>query len=508
MFENLWTSSTTSRRAFNYHEYLKDILYDIDAPAELRQEALNELRQREETGKTLRWLAGLIVLSLLLVFVGQGCLIRHERAHAAHVSAQQPTTKSSTAVPSTTTPSSTAPADAAPSGDAGRAQDAGGYGTMLTATLWAIGWLSGGALVGFLFGIPRIIQPEDIVRADGTKPTAPEASNYRQRVNTNLEQISDWLTKIIVGLGLIELRRLPGLLHRAAEYMTWTGCAVTCPPFAAAIVVTLSILGFFTGYLTTRMFLASAFGRADRAGDSSRYTVRTAPTPRVESGGATSPRSAPAAVAAAQKLINRFESKPATSPSDLRDLAKAQLINGHFDQAIESYRQAVAQFPNDPAVHYEYAVALTRAEGEDSRAAIDQLLEAHKSIRRADTVMKEAIYNALVYLNLFHPDRKGYLDSIRFGEEYLQSHGTGSGELFINLACAYAQAFRDEQIPGKKAQLRDKAVDAMVRAKPFGEWYRQRLVLLLTPDKEKPEGLDDLEVFQSDQKVREVLGLS
>lgn len=51
-----------------------------------------------------------------------------------------------------------------------------------------------GGMIGFLFGVPR-------------KNLAAEANNNRlagrsYTPNTNLEHISDWLTKIIVGVGL------------------------------------------------------------------------------------------------------------------------------------------------------------------------------------------------------------------------------------------------------------------------------------------------------------------
>jgi hypothetical protein len=65
--------------------------------------------------------------------------------------------------------------------------------------LWMVGsaaWLSGTAL-GFLFGVPR-------VRAGD--PVAANATGRASLVpNTNLEQISDWLTKIIVGATLVQL---------------------------------------------------------------------------------------------------------------------------------------------------------------------------------------------------------------------------------------------------------------------------------------------------------------
>jgi hypothetical protein len=62
--------------------------------------------------------------------------------------------------------------------------------------LWMVGaaaWLVGTAL-GFLFGVPRVRASEVEDRPDTA--VVP---------NTNLEQISDWLTKIIVGATLVQL---------------------------------------------------------------------------------------------------------------------------------------------------------------------------------------------------------------------------------------------------------------------------------------------------------------
>src|SRR5687767_9723641 len=62
-----------------------------------------------------------------------------------------------------------------------------------TAVLWALGCLVCGVLLGFLFGIPRSFdQPAPVVPAT---PATAKNSHVAQslRVNTNLEQISDWL---------------------------------------------------------------------------------------------------------------------------------------------------------------------------------------------------------------------------------------------------------------------------------------------------------------------------
>src|SRR5216684_1230684 len=67
--------------------------------------------------------------------------------------------------------------------------------------------LAAGVLIGFLFGIPRTQQKEG-QKSDPTIGSQPGvADGYG--VNTNLEQISDWLTKIIVGVGLVQLTVIP-----------------------------------------------------------------------------------------------------------------------------------------------------------------------------------------------------------------------------------------------------------------------------------------------------------
>lgn len=136
---------------------------------------------------------------------------------------------------------------------------AGASGAVATTYLmWALSCLISGAAVGFLFGIPKILQ------ADRPAEETQAAAAYRQQVNTNLEQISDWLTKIIVGLGLINLTSIPPYLGRMAGLLAAGTGDERNTSFALALIVYFSLLGFLSGYLSTRLFLASAFSKADQ----------------------------------------------------------------------------------------------------------------------------------------------------------------------------------------------------------------------------------------------------
>jgi hypothetical protein len=137
------------------------------------------------------------------------------------------------------------------------------------SALWALSALAFGVLVGFLFGIPKVVQqevPQPNGEAGDDDATTAAGRPYRMRVNTNLEQISDWLTKILVGLGLVEFKQLPGLVSGAAAPLArGLGDEPTDVAIATAIVVYFAFIGLLGGYLLTRMFLAGAMARADRS---------------------------------------------------------------------------------------------------------------------------------------------------------------------------------------------------------------------------------------------------
>lgn len=132
---------------------------------------------------------------------------------------------------------------------------------VLAVEMWSLATYAAGFGIGFLFGIPRVLQSDNPGAAGGS---------YIQRVNTNLEQISDWLTKIIVGLGLVQLQQLPGFLKgislwAAASLPLGRDTSLTqVAAFATAFLVYFVVTGFLAGYLLTRLYLAGAFRRADQ----------------------------------------------------------------------------------------------------------------------------------------------------------------------------------------------------------------------------------------------------
>lgn len=138
----------------------------------------------------------------------------------------------------------------------------GGVAGSLTTVLLGGGSLVVGGTLGFLFAIPRGLSEDTHQQA-----SAGGTRSIDYRANTNLEQISDWLTKILVGVGLTQLTQLPAKLRDAAGALS-AGSAITIDPAGATtlfllVLVYFTTTGFLFGYLWSRVFLAAVFHRAD-----------------------------------------------------------------------------------------------------------------------------------------------------------------------------------------------------------------------------------------------------
>jgi len=150
-----------------------------------------------------------------------------------------------------------------------------------------------GGIIGFLFGIPHSLQQNTLISSntpnstnsvatstntagntnDSSTATAQKVTttsaafldaNQQAKSNytpsTNLEQIADWLTKIIVGVGLIEIHKIINLfnqfcleLGKTLEHYSatqWNGSLVI-----GCIIILFSIEGFLIVYLWTYVYL-------------------------------------------------------------------------------------------------------------------------------------------------------------------------------------------------------------------------------------------------------------
>jgi hypothetical protein len=94
------------------------------------------------------------------------------------------------------------------------------------------------------------------------QPSASDQVSAQTGVNTNLEEISDWLTKIIVGVSLVELQKAQVKLQGTAEFIAESLGGHAQTSFAYGLMVYFSIAGFLGSYLLTRLYLQRAFREA------------------------------------------------------------------------------------------------------------------------------------------------------------------------------------------------------------------------------------------------------
>ena len=102
-----------------------------------------------------------------------------------------------------------------------------------------------GAILGFLFGIPHAMQ---------RGPSPADGGGPAFAANTNLEQISDWVTKILVGVSLIQIGKVaPALGQLAISLKPMLGNDEASPGFGLAICLFAVLAGFLLTYLWTRV---------------------------------------------------------------------------------------------------------------------------------------------------------------------------------------------------------------------------------------------------------------
>jgi hypothetical protein len=145
-----------------------------------------------------------------------------------------------------------------------------GIGLLVAAAALVVG-----GLLGFLFGIPRTLQqavPTNNnsaadANAGATRTNGNHPKGTEFQANTNLEQISDWLTKILVGVGLTQITAIGQKFDRLSSSVSVAlGDTSGNRSFALALIIFTLILGFLFAYLWTRLYLPGALSKAELDG--------------------------------------------------------------------------------------------------------------------------------------------------------------------------------------------------------------------------------------------------
>lgn len=188
-----------------------------------------------------------------------------------------------------------------------------------------------GGFFGFLFGIPRTQQP-DLPEEDERATSGRGDNSTRYLHNTNLEQISDWLTKILVGVGLVQLGEISVRLESTvrAVGLGLGGNPETSQVFAAGVLVYFTVCGFIFGFLWTRLYLHRAYVEFDLAllRQTLSRTQRAAKT--------------------AQENAKQVREEMETTQALLVGIGRPEAAAGEPAGAVPLRDRATGPFPDDP----------------------------------------------------------------------------------------------------------------------------------------------------------------
>ena len=375
-----------------------------------------------------------------------------------------------------------------------------------------------GGVAGFLFGIPRLLQrsPQNPPRAE---PPAKQAAQNARRLlssNSNLEEISDWLTKIIVGLGLVNIQKIPGYID---AYRDWLRSGLSELPYSAQESVFLVVLSlasligcFLFFYITTRTQLALLLSDTESKLDPDYHTVAEAPQFKFQSAWAgvtgTALPGLDLKAAPPSPDDEAVLSRP-PAPGDHAERwaawAAAKTRMGAVEQALPAWRVATAMSPDSAIYWQQYGDTLY------SLRRYDDALDAYLKARNLG-LQRPSLLQQILMIGLYST-RPDSTDLAIDAAEALRSSGETDAWTKLRRACAYAQRYEGlpsnspEREPVRntvKSAIEDIVRDVPDADDPLRKFMRQ----LLKPGSEGGDpNENDFAVFANDEEiVRLIMG--
>lgn len=376
-----------------------------------------------------------------------------------------------------------------------------------------------GGFLGFLFGIPRLLQglqhtaPVAIALADGgmtnrTADNAMSAPLSRFAGNTNLEDISDWLTKIIVGLSLVQAGNIySGFLGAQSRFVNFAmDNAMGSGAMFAAMVLSGLVAGFLFFYLETRTRLTILLASADhfeRNLVTDRRTLEVVIEATNKDAILDEVRITPASpdVGKPTEADRQIAAIPFSELRTVDELAiwgAAQERLGNTANAEKAFRAAVKLDINNPKLSLALA-SINKRRGENDEAA-KVLNDVAQRFSDDPAVLKETLLTAL-----YVPPPTGYTTAIAAAERLVKNFPEAAADPHVQLwiAAANGQKFRASSDEAEKAAARREALAAVIKVNELApdpaSPVRKQLRKIFDPQAEHSAiSENDLEIFKQD----------
>lgn len=357
------------------------------------------------------------------------------------------------------------------------------FSLLLAGACTLCGWL-----LGLLFGIPRSLSrpvSAPAPPASGGTPAAPSASPpaATSKVNTNLEDISDWLTKTIVGVGLTQFYQAPKFLGDLARDANQYGFGWN----AHGQLLTLGLIfyfapgGFWLGYVGTRTIVTLLFDFIDRRLSEDQLS-QAAKLDITEAG----IRTANPAQQSIDATLLTMSIKDLTTTTQTMAWAGAQARAGNLDLARFALEGEMLKEPQNNDLKQQLATVYSALRLFDKAAS---LLDGTPD---TPTKMLSALYE---------PPPGGFQKAITIGQNLIKDPKfANNADLHVWLACAYAQQYGDvrsqDAAAPNLAAIKQNVLQEIKAAIALQPSARATLFRFWRPSKDEID--NDLAVFDKD----------
>jgi tetratricopeptide (TPR) repeat protein len=391
-----------------------------------------------------------------------------------------------------------------------------------------------GGFLGFLFGIPRQLRQSNAPTSQLAVATGPgssgnstdysqigsggadkalearaaAATNRLYRNNTNLEEISDWITKIIVGISLVQATTIYEHVSAAADRFKSSAMAdaVGADVVFVLVLVAGATAGFLFFYLETRTRITMLFVDTEAVVDpqavfeQQRTIEAVARAPIADLGGRSDRpgRAVSAAPITEDQVLLNTPYDELQSPEQFAAWGSAQARAGNLQAAIRALNVAIAKQPNNKDLLLK--LADVQALQGNWRTSYNLLAEAGESLKDDPEILMRELMASL-YLGT----PESFQKALPISEKLLASK-EGAQDPYVYLWTAAAQGQRYGSLNPTDPRRREareaalKAVKQLVALAPDpNSEVRTLLRQIFDPEHQgSPAEENDLEVFKDD----------